>query len=251
MSAFFIWIFFLNLIGFITIVLCGFGRTIFDKIRNTVEDAIRRAKEALENCVNQIKEWDPVILSKIKSASTKSTKVLIEKKLKKKMKFKNAKKKIKNEVYLELERDIQESSMNNMRPLIEKTIDAMVELTLLEEISENGDIVGITIKTSLGKIIWRVFFPLTIASFAGWLSYNYPDKILPGSMIIPIETGPPVAGPPSPIDPINIFQSIAINGAVYGISALVLIGLIIALRKKIIKMKYGEIIASHNWCFTF
>ncbi|MFX0047818.1 MAG: hypothetical protein ACFE8G_06560, partial [Candidatus Hermodarchaeota archaeon] len=126
----------------------------------------------------------------------------------------------------------QESPMREMRPLVDKTIEATIDLAFLKELKKRGDQVRIVSASTVGKIFWRLIVPLATAGVIGGATYIYPDKIPPGSLIIPEWQRPPPGGNPPPIDPIEIAQSTVINAAVYGIGTLILIGLIIYIRRR-------------------
>jgi hypothetical protein len=145
---------------------------------------------------------------------------------------KDIKKEVKNKVAIEIERELQQSPMNDMRSLVDKTIDETINLALLEEMSKRGPELKITRIPSIGRYFGTIIFPLVTAGIMGAASYYNPDKIPPGNFIIIDPLGPPTGGNPPPIDPIQVAQSVLINIAAYGLGALALTGLILLLRRK-------------------
>jgi hypothetical protein len=144
---------------------------------------------------------------------------------------KDIKKEVKNKVAIEIERELQQSPMNDMRSLVDKTIDETINLALLEEMSKRGPELKITRIPPIGRYLGTIVFPLVTAGIMGAASYYNPDKIPPGNLIIIDSLRPPTGNPP-PIDPIQVAQSTLINIAVYGLAALALTGLILLVRRK-------------------
>jgi hypothetical protein len=142
------------------------------------------------------------------------------------------KKRVKNKVKIEIEKDVQDSPMNDMRRLVDKTVDATVDLAFLKEIESRGDDIRIYNGGFIGKILTRIIFPLATAGGVGLLTYTNPRLIPPGNIVVPEWHIPPTGGQPPPVDPIIVTQSTAINAAVYGTGALILVGLIIILRNR-------------------
>ncbi|MFX1380670.1 MAG: hypothetical protein ACFFA4_16425, partial [Promethearchaeota archaeon] len=126
------------------------------------------------------------------------------------------------------EKEVQESPMKDMRSLINNTIDETINLALLNEVKDRGAQLKITNGFSFGKLFWRLIFPLATAVGIAGLNFLFPDKIPPGSLLVNVIQQP---GLPPIVDPIELIQSVLINGAVYGIGALILVGLIILIRR--------------------
>jgi len=202
------------------------------RINRAFRRSFRRVARRVTKVQRQIAKTDPKIFQAIKASSAKNMESVVNKKTKKWRKEKDIKKEVKSKVAIEIESELQKSPMREMRPLVDKTIEATIDLAFLKEISKRGDQARIAMASSIGKIFWRLLFPLATAGVLGGLTYVYPDKIPPGSLIIPERLPPPTGGPLLPVDPLDIVQSTAINAAVFGIGALVLVGLIIFLRRR-------------------
>jgi hypothetical protein len=201
------------------------GRT-FRRVPRKINRTFRRVTRYQK----KFAKTDPRVFNSIQNATSKTMKEFLDKN--EWVKENKLKEQVKNKVAIEIEKDIQQSPMKNMRPLIDNTIDESINHAFLKEVKARGDQLKVY-DTSLGaKFFWRVVFPLTTAGFMGLLSYNYPDKIPPGSLIIPERQVPPTGGNPPPIDPTQIVQSIFINTVVYGFGALILVGLLMWMRRK-------------------
>jgi len=214
--------------SFFIILLTPFIR----RINRAFRRSFRRVARRVTRVQRQIAKTDPKIFQAIKASIAKNMEGVVNKKTKKWRKEKDIKKEVKNKVAIEIESQLQRSPMRDMRPLVDKTIEATIDLAFLKEMSKRGDQARIAMASSIGKIFWRLLFPLATAGVLGGLTYVYPDKIPPGSLIIPERLPPPTGGPLLPVDPLDIVQSTAINAAVFGIGALVLVGLIIFLRRR-------------------
>jgi len=217
--------------SFFIIFLAHFIRRMFRTSR-IISRAVRRVTTKVSRVQRRIAKTDPKIFQAIKASSIKNTKNAFNKKGNKWKKEKDFKKEVKSEVAIEIEGQLQKSPMREMRPLVDKTIEATIDLAFLKEISKRGDQARIAMASPIGKLFWRLLFPLATAGVLGGLTYVYPDKIPPGSLIIPERLPPPTGGPLLPVDPLDIVQSTAINAAVFGIGALALVGLIILIRRR-------------------
>lgn len=173
---------------------------------------------------------DPKIYDAIYSSSHKSMTSVLNRKGSRRVNDKKVKKEVKKKVAIDIERRLQQSPMRKMRPLVNTTIDEMIDLALLKEVRDRGSRLNITHGSPFGPFFWRLVFPIAIAVIIGWVSYNYPLALAPGSLTIPPAIPPPVTGVPPPIDPIPIIQSALINVAVYGIGTLAVVGVVIFLR---------------------
>jgi len=119
-----------------------------------------------------------------------------------------------------------------MRGLVNKTMDELIDLSFLREVKNRGDTLKLKAGSLLGRIFWRILFPITTATTVGWVSYLFPESIPPGNLIVPEPTIPPTGGNPIPPDPLQILQASLLNGAIYGIGALVLVGILLYLRRR-------------------
>jgi len=218
--------------SFFIILLAHFIRRVSSGFRRISRGVFRRATKKVARVQRQIAKTDPKIFQAIKASSIKNMENAFNRKDKKWIKEKDIKKKVKSKVAIEVESQLQQSPMREMRPLVDKTIEATIDLAFLKEISKRGDQARIAMPSPIGKLVWRLLFPLATAGVLGGLTYVYPDKIPPGSLTIPERLPPPTGGPLLPVDPLDIVQSTAINAAVFGIGALVLVGLIILLRRR-------------------
>ena len=207
-------------------------RRVSRRITRGVTRRVFRQARRVTRVQRRIAKTDPKIFQAINASSIKNMENAFNRKDKKWIKEKDIKKKVKSKVAIEIESQLQESPMREMRPLVDKTIEATIDLAFLKEISKRGGQARIAMASPIGKLVWRLIFPLATAGVLGGLTYIYPDKIPPGSLIIPEWQRPPTGGNPPPIDPVEILQSTAINAAVFGIGALVLVGLIILLRRR-------------------
>ncbi|MFX0010783.1 MAG: hypothetical protein ACFE9R_10740 [Candidatus Hermodarchaeota archaeon] len=223
------------LFHFIRKVSRGFrrlGGKVVRRVGGRVSRAFRRVSRNVGRVQRRIAQTDPSIFQSIKNASAKHVGEAISRNEGKRIKEKDLKKEVKTKVAIEIEPQIQKSPMNEMRPLIEKTIEATIDLAILEEISKRPNQIRILKPSPVGKLVWRLIFPLATAVLVGGITYIYPDKIPPGSLIFPELQPPPPGGNPPPIDPMQIVQSIAINAAVFGVGTLILVGLIILIRRR-------------------
>lgn len=199
----------------------------FRRVNRKVGRAFRR----VQRVQRKFAKTDPKIYNSIKTASSNTMKEVLDSKATNRVKAKDIKKEVKNQVAIKIEKELQESPMRDMRPLIDKTIDETINLALFEEVSKRGDQLNITRVPPINKFLWRLILPLCVAGGVGGLSFFYPDKIPPGDLVIPEIIHQPGV-PPPPIDPIQVVQSILINAAVYGLGALILVGLLILIRRK-------------------
>ena len=222
----------ISFVHFIRRVSRSFRRVSRRVTRRVGRGPIRRVTRKVSRVHRRIAKTDPQIFQSISTASARYMEEALNKKDKKRIKEKDIKKEVKTKVAIEIESQVQESPMREMRPLVDKTIEATIDLEFLKEISNRGDQAGIVMVSPVSKIIWRLIVPLATAGVAGSLTYVYPDKIPPGSLIIPERQRPPTGGPLLPIDPLEVVQSTAINAVVFGIGALVLVGLVILLRRR-------------------
>ena len=226
------------LLSFFVITSASFIRRVsgsFRRVTRRVNRSFRRVNRqfrVVRRVQRRIAKTDPTIFKAINASSLKNVEKAFNNKGKKWIKEKEFKKKIKSKVAIEIESELQKSPMREMRPLVDKTIEATIDLAILKEISKRGDQARIAMASPIGKLFWRLIFPLATAGVLGGLTYVYPDKIPPGSLIIPERQAPPTGGNLLPIDPLDIVQSTAINAAVFGIGALVLVGLIILIRRR-------------------
>ncbi|MFW9820158.1 MAG: hypothetical protein ACFFE5_11165 [Candidatus Thorarchaeota archaeon] len=199
------------------------GRT-FRRVPRRINKAFRR----VSRFERTFSKTDPKVFGAIQKGVAKNMKEFLDKS--EWVKLKQLKKKVKNNVALEIEREVQESPMKDMRPLIDKTIDEMINLEILKEADKRGGQLRVYDALPIVKVFWRVVLPLFIASVIIALTILYPDRIPPGSLIIPESS--PAGGNPPPINPLQIIGSTLINATVFGVGALALIGLIIMLRRK-------------------
>ena len=203
-----------------------FIRRGFRRITRKIQRRFRRVTQYQR----RLAKTDPKIYDAIRTASTSSMKNTLDRKGSKWVSDKKIKKEVKNKVALSIENTLQRSPMRNMRPLVKKTIDEMIDLTLLREAKKRGPRLKVTRGSPAGRLFWRLIFPIAIAGTIGWLSFAFPEVILPGSLVIPSTPLSPT-GAPAPIDPIPILQSALINAAVYGIGAFTLVGIIALMRR--------------------
>lgn len=228
------WIIVILTASFFIILLTPFIRRIgraFSSVKR-VSRRILRQSGVVRRVQRRIAKTDPTIFKAINASSLKHVEKAFNSKGNKWIKEKEFKKKVKSKVAIEIESELQKSPMREMRPLIDKTIEATIDLAVLKEISKRGDQARIAMASPIAKLFWRLLFPLATAGVLGGLTYVYPDKIPPGSLTIPERVPPPTGGPLLPVDPLDIVQSTAINAAVFGIGALVLVGLIILIRRR-------------------
>ena len=228
------WIIVILTASFFIILLTPFIRRIgraFSTVRR-VSRRILRQSGVVRRVQRRIAKTDPTIFKAINASSLKHVEKTFNSKGNKWIKEKEFKKKVKSKVAIEIESELQKRPMRAMRPLIDKTIEATIDLAVLKEISKRGDQARIAMASPIVKLFWRLLFPLATAGVLGGLTYVYPDKIPPGSLTIPERVPPPTGGPLLPVDPLDIVQSTAINAAVFGIGALVLVGLIILIRRR-------------------
>lgn len=228
MNLFEYWILGIATLSLIMVSMVHFLRRISRAFRRTARRAIRRVSRVQR----RFAKTDPKIFNAINASSKKYMESAFNKKGKNWGKEKDIKQDVKNKVAIEIERAIQESPMREMRPLVVKTIEATIDLAYLKELSKRGDQARVVMPSAIGKILWRLVFPLITAGVVGGLTYIYPDRIPPGSLTIPERQRPPTGGNYLPIDPLEIIQSTAINAAVFGVGALVLVGLIILIRRR-------------------
>ena len=221
--------------SFFIILLTHFIRRVagaFRRVPRRITRRVYRQVRVIRRVQRRIAKTDPTIFKAINASSLKNVEKAFNNKGKKWIKEKEFKKKIKSKVAIEIESELQKSSMREMRPLVDKTIEATIDLAVLKEISKRGDQARIAMASPIAKLFWRLLFPLATAGVLGGLTYVYPDKIPPGSLTIPERVPPPTGGPLLPVDPLDIVQSTAVNAAVFGIGALVLVGLIILIRRR-------------------
>jgi len=185
--------------------------------------------------VNQYKrriaKTDPKIYDAIYNSSHKSMKNLLDRKGSQWVNDKKIKKQVKNKVAIDIEKIIQTSPMRDMRSLINKTLDEMLDLALLKEVKERGTRLKITSSSPFGIIFWRIIIPIATAGIVGWISFTLPELIPPGNLFIPSIPQSP-SGAPGPIDPVPIIRSAMINGAIFGIGTLLVVGLIAQLKRR-------------------
>ena len=223
-----IWITLFSILIFI-IFSFNFFRRIQRAIRR-VSRRIRRSVRRFGRVQRKVAKTDPKVFNSINKASIKHVKAELDKnEWIKKRKFK---KRVKNKVKIEIEREIQESPMGDMRRIVDKTVDATIDLAMLKEIERRGESVRIYDSSVFGKIISRLVLPLVTAGGVGLLTYTNPRIIPPGNIVVPELVNPPTGGPPPPVDPIIVAQSTAINAATYGIGALILISIIAVIRNR-------------------
>ena len=199
---------------------------VFRRVSRRIASRIRR----VSRYQRKFSKTDPKIYDAIYNSSHKSMTTVLNRKGSHRVNGKKVKKEVKKKVAIDIESRIQQSPMRKMRPLINTTIDEMIDLALLKEVKDRGSRLNITRGSPLGPFFWRLVFPIAIAGIIGWVSYNFPLAIGPGSLIIPTPIPPPVTGAPPPVDPVPIIQSALINAAVYGIGTLAIVGVIIYLK---------------------
>lgn len=223
------WTIKINIIVLIIISSMIFFRRIsgFRRINRRVRSRFKRVNQYKRN----IAKTDPKIYDAIYNSSHKSMKNVLDRKGSQWVNDKKIRKEVKNKVAIDIEKKIQTSPMRDMRPLINKTMDEMIDLALLKEVKNRGSRLNITRATRFGIFFWRCIVPIAIGGLVGWISFIYPEIIPPGSLFIPSPPRSPT-GAPAPIDPVPILQSALINGAVYGIGVLALVGLIGLLRRR-------------------
>lgn len=197
-----------------------------------VKRAFRRVGKKIRRVQRRMARTDPRIYQAIEAASAKHVKEELDIREKKRIKEKDLKKVVKTKVAIEIEDQIQKSPMREMRPLIDKTIEATIDLGLLEEISKRPDQIRIDQVSTKRKLVWRAIVPLSTAVLIGSISYIYPDRILPGSIFDEDVQLPSTGGNPPPIDPMDAILPTVTNMVVYGIGTLVLVGLIIYLKRR-------------------
>ena len=222
------WIIGINWITLIIVSTMYFFRRIggFRRISRRVAGRFRK----VSRLQRKLSKTDPKIYDAIYTASHKSMTNALNRKGSHKVNDKKIKKEVKKKVAIDIERRVQQSPMREMRPLINTTMDEMIDLALLKEVRDRGSRLNITHGSPLGPLFWRLVFPIAVAGIIGWVSYNYPLAIVPGSLNIPPALPPPVTGAPPPVEPGPIIQSALINAAVYGIGALAVVGVILFLR---------------------
>ncbi len=185
--------------------------------------------------VNQYKrriaKTDPKIYDAIYRSSHKSMKIVLDRKGSQWVNDKKIKKQVKKKVAIDIEKIIQTSPMRDMRSLINKTLDEMIDLALLKEVKERGTRLKITSSSPFGIIFWRIIIPIATAGIVGWISFTLPDLIPPGSLFIPSIPQLPT-GAPGPIDPVPLIRSAIINGAIYGIGTLLVVRLVAQLKRR-------------------
>ncbi len=224
----FLWVLWL---GFLIITATQFLRRVGRAFRR-VSRRIARSVRRVRRYQRKFAKTDASIYSSIQHSSAKHVKDILDKKGKSWGKEKDIKKEAKNRVALEIEKELQESPMREMRSLVDKTIDESINLALLEEISRRGDQLNITRIPPIFKYLGTLIFPLLTAGVLGLITAYYPDRIPPGRWIIIDPQRPPTGGNPPPIDPIQVVQTSLINAAVYGIGALALVGIIRLIRRR-------------------
>jgi len=225
------WIIGVGTLSLIVVSSVHFIRRISRSFRRVARRVVRQS-QVVRRVQRRIAKTDPKIFQAINASSKKNMNNAFNRKGKKWITEKKIKKEVKNKVAIEIESQLQKSPMREMRPLVDKTIEATIDLAFLKEVSKRGDQARIAMASPIGKLVWRLLFPLATAGVLGGLTYIYPDKIPPGSLIIPEWQPPPTGGNPPPIDPVVILQSTAINAAIFGIGALVLVGLIILTKRR-------------------
>ena len=226
------WICWISLVTFsIFKFLRRVGRSM-RRVSRRVSRGIRRVSRRVTRYQRKFAKTDPKMFNVIKTASVKSMAEVLDSKGDKWVRDKNIKKEVKNKVAIEIERELQQSPMNDMRAFVDKTIDETINLALLEEIKKRGPALKITRVPPIGRYLGLVIFPIITAGILGAASFYNPDKIPPGNLVIIDPLRPPTGGNPPPIDPIQVVQSSIINIATYGIGALALASLILLLRKK-------------------
>ncbi|MFX1325501.1 MAG: hypothetical protein ACFE8N_11120 [Promethearchaeota archaeon] len=193
---------------------------------------IRRVSRKVTRYQKTFAKTDPKMFNAIKAASTKSMKEVLDGKGDNWVREKKIKQDVKNKVAIEIERELQQSPMNDMRTLVDKTMDETINLALLEEMKKRGPALKITRVPPIGRYLGLIIFPIITAGILGAASFYNPDKIPPGNLVILGSLNPPPGGNPPPIDPIQVAQSTIINIAAYGMGALALAGLIMLLRRK-------------------
>lgn len=202
------------------------------RVTRRVSRGIRRVSRRVTRYQRKFAKTDPKMFNAIKAASVKSMAEVLDSKGDKWVREKNIKKEVKNKVAIEIERELQQSPMNDMRSFIDKTIDETINLALLEEMKKRGPALKITRVPPIGRYLGLIIFPIITAGILGAASFYNPDKIPPGNLVIINPLRPPTGGNPPPIDPIQVAQSTIINLATYGIGALALASLILLLRRK-------------------
>jgi len=216
------------------IVLIIISSMIFFRRISGFRRIIRRISKRFKR-VNQyrrrIAKTDPKIYDAIYNSSHKSMKNVLDRKGSQWVNDKKIRREVKNKVAIEIEKKLQTSPMRDMRPLINKTMDEMIDLALLKEVKNRGSRLNITRTTPFGIFFWRFIVPIAIGGLVGWISYIYPEIIPPGRLFIPSPPRSPT-GAPAPIDPVPILQSALINGVVYGIGVLAVVSLIGLLRRR-------------------
>jgi len=198
----------------------------FRRVSRRVAGRFRR----VSRIQRKFSKTDPKIYDAIYSSSHKSMTSVLNRKGSRRVNDKKVKREVKKKVAIDIERRLQQSPMRKMRSLVNTTMDEMIDLALLKEVRDRGSRLNITHGSPLGPLFWRLVFPIAVAGIIGWVSYNYPLAIVPGSLNIPPALPPPVTGAPPPVEPGPIIQSALINAAVYGIGALAVVGVILFLR---------------------
>ncbi|MHA2125822.1 MAG: hypothetical protein ACW99E_10975 [Promethearchaeota archaeon] len=230
----------MNLDVFLIIAVSWFGILIFSTVNffRRISRSFRRVARRVQNRVRRVTRYqrkfaktDPKIFNSIKSASSQVMKNTLDRKGSQWVNEKKLKREVKNKVAIQIEEDLQKSPMKDMRTLVDKTMDEFIDLSFLREVKNRGDRIRITTGSLIGSIFWRLLFPITTALAIGWASYAYPDRIPPGNLVIPPNPQFPT-GAPAPIDPIPLLQSALINGAIYGVGALTIVGIILLFKRR-------------------
>ncbi|MHA1883831.1 MAG: hypothetical protein ACW96S_02165, partial [Promethearchaeota archaeon] len=155
----FLWAFWLS---FLIITATQFLRRVGRAFRR-VSRRIARSVRRVRRYQRKFAKTDASIYSSIQHSSAKHVKDILDKKGKSWGKEKDIKKEAKNRVALEIEKELQESPMREMRSLVDKTIDESINLALLEEISRRGDQLNITRIPPIFKYLGTLIFPLLTA----------------------------------------------------------------------------------------
>ncbi|MFX0076668.1 MAG: hypothetical protein ACFE96_14590 [Candidatus Hermodarchaeota archaeon] len=224
-----LYLYYLVIICSLVLCISSFFRRISRAFRR-VSRRIRRVGRRVSRIQRRVAKTDPKIFNSVKKSAFKHMKGELDKK--EWIKLKTLKKRVKNKVKIDIEREVQDSPMNNMRRLIDKTVEATVDLAYLKELEARGEDLRVYDGGLIGKVLTRVIIPLATAGGIGLVTYTNPRLIPPGNIIVPELYRPPTGGPPPPIDPITVAQSTAINAAVYGVGALILVSIIAVIRNR-------------------
>ena len=129
----------------------------FRRVQRKVGRAFRRVKRVQR----KFAKTDPKVFNSIKTASSNTMKEVLDSKGTQRVREKDIKKEVKNKVAIKVEREIQESPMRDMRPLVDKTIDETINLAVQRHAPITRTInvpTNLTVTAQYNQLIFKFFY---------------------------------------------------------------------------------------------